>query len=33
VVNIPFQWPPAKAATFNATGSTELGAVAVSIKP
>jgi len=33
VVDIPFQWPPAKAATFNATGSTELGAVAVSIKP
>lgn len=33
VVDIPFSWPQAKAATFNATGSTELGAVAVSIKP
>ncbi len=33
VVDIPFNWPQAKAATFTATGSTELGAVAVSIKP
>lgn len=33
VVDIPFSWPQTKAATFTATGSTELGAVAVSIKP
>ena len=33
VVRVPFQWPPRAARTLRASGSTELGAVAVTLKP
>lgn len=33
VVRVPFQWPPKAAANASAKGSTELGAVALAIKP
>ena len=32
-VAIPFSWPPAKPATLRASGSAELGAVTLSVKP
>ena len=33
MVRIPFQWPPKAAATGQAKGETELGAVSLSLKP
>ncbi len=33
LVTIPFTWPPAKAETLQAAGSSELGAISVEIKP
>lgn len=33
VVNIPFQWPPARGEQFKAQGSTELGAVTLDVQP
>ncbi|MBN9407986.1 MAG: DUF2271 domain-containing protein [Burkholderiales bacterium] len=33
VVTIPFQWPPAKAEQLQGQGSSELGAIALDLKP
>jgi len=33
VVRLPFQWPPAKAATASASGRDELGDVTLSVRP
>lgn len=33
VVDLPFQWPPQKAEKLSAKGNTELGAVALDLKP
>jgi hypothetical protein len=33
VLRIPFQWPPAKGAAFNAKGEHELGAVSINVTP
>lgn len=33
VVDLPFQWPPQKAEKLTAKGNTELGAVALELKP